>query len=94
MQDTLGAFVPGASVRRAPRGAGQLSGLTFAAKDLFDAVAQQAADRDLGPGTGSADLGAQVLAVTPRLRSSDFLTREVSVSGRVSAVSQKRGTAK
>ena len=36
MQDTLGAFVPGASVRRAPRGAGQLSGLTFAAKDLFD----------------------------------------------------------
>jgi amidase len=36
MQDTLGAFVPGASVRRAPRGAGRLSGLTFAAKDLFD----------------------------------------------------------
>jgi amidase len=36
MQDTLGAFVPGASVHRAPRGAGPLSGLTFAAKDLFD----------------------------------------------------------
>jgi amidase len=36
MQDTLGAFVPGATVHRPPRGAGQLSGLTFAAKDLFD----------------------------------------------------------
>src|SRR5216684_5650493 len=36
MQDTLGAFVPGVTVHRAPRGAGLLSGLTFAAKDLFD----------------------------------------------------------
>jgi amidase len=36
VQDTLGAFVPGATVHRAPRGAGLLSGLTFAAKDLFD----------------------------------------------------------
>jgi amidase len=36
MQDTLGAFVPGATVHRPPRGAGRLSGLTFAAKDLFD----------------------------------------------------------
>jgi len=36
MQDTLGAFVPGVTVRRAPRRAGPLSGLTFAAKDLFD----------------------------------------------------------
>ena len=36
MQDTLGAFVPGVTVHRPPRGAGQLSGLTFAAKDLFD----------------------------------------------------------
>jgi amidase len=36
VQDTLGAFVPGAIIHRAPRGAGPLSGLSFAAKDLFD----------------------------------------------------------
>lgn len=36
MENQLGAFVPGAIVHRAPRGAGPLSGLTFAAKDLFD----------------------------------------------------------
>jgi len=36
MQDTLGAFVPGVTLHRAPRRAGLLSGLTFAAKDLFD----------------------------------------------------------
>ncbi len=36
MEDTLGAFVPGAIIHRAPRGAGPLSGLSFAAKDLFD----------------------------------------------------------
>jgi amidase len=36
MHDTLGAFVPGAPVYRAPHRAGPLSGLTFAAKDLFD----------------------------------------------------------
>jgi len=36
VEDTLGAFVPGALVHQAPRGAGALSGLTFAAKDLFD----------------------------------------------------------
>jgi amidase len=32
----LGALVPGATIHRAPRGAGLLSGLSFAAKDLFD----------------------------------------------------------
>jgi amidase len=36
MQDTLGAFVPDVTVHRAPRRTGPLSGLTFAAKDLFD----------------------------------------------------------
>ena len=36
MQDTLGAFVRGAIMQRARRGAGALSGLSFAAKDLFD----------------------------------------------------------
>src|SRR5713101_10067840 len=36
MQYTLGAFVPGAIIHRAPRGAGPLSGLSFAAKDLLD----------------------------------------------------------
>ncbi|MDB5519985.1 MAG: putative amidase [Tardiphaga sp.] len=36
MQDTLGAFVPGDTLRRAPHRSGPLSGLTFAAKDLFD----------------------------------------------------------
>jgi amidase len=36
VQDTLGAFVPGVSVNKAPRRAGPLSGLRFAAKDLFD----------------------------------------------------------
>ena len=36
MQDTLGAFVPGTIVHRPPHRSGALSGLTFAAKDLFD----------------------------------------------------------
>ena len=36
MQDTLGAFVPGTIVHRASHRSGLLSGLTFAAKDLFD----------------------------------------------------------
>src|SRR5258708_6330914 len=36
MQDTLGAFVPGVTIHRGPRRSGPLSGLTFAAKDLFD----------------------------------------------------------
>jgi amidase len=36
VQDTLGAFVPGTTVHREARCAGPLSGLTFAAKDLFD----------------------------------------------------------
>ena len=36
VEDRLGAFVRGAMVHREPRGAGPLSGLTFAAKDLFD----------------------------------------------------------
>src|SRR5260370_11791031 len=36
MQDTLGDFVPCVTIHRGPRRAGPLSGLTFAAKDLFD----------------------------------------------------------
>jgi amidase len=36
VEDMLGAFVPGAIIHRAPRGEGLLSGLSFAAKDLFD----------------------------------------------------------
>ncbi|WP_257165815.1 amidase [Bradyrhizobium sp. SRS-191] len=36
MQDTLGAFVPGAILRRPPHRSGPLSGLSFAVKDLFD----------------------------------------------------------
>ena len=36
MQDTLGAFVPGPIIQRAPHSSGSLSGLTFAVKDLFD----------------------------------------------------------
>jgi len=36
VEDRLGAFVPGAIVHREPRGTGLLSGLSFAAKDLFD----------------------------------------------------------
>jgi amidase len=36
VEDRIGAFVPGAIVHRAPRGAGPLTGLSFAAKDLFD----------------------------------------------------------
>jgi amidase len=36
VQDTLGAFVPGDIVHRASHREGPLSGLTFAAKDLFD----------------------------------------------------------
>ncbi|WP_225159451.1 amidase [Bradyrhizobium sp. BRP56] len=36
MQDTLGAFVPGPILQRAPHRSGPLSGLTFAVKDLFD----------------------------------------------------------
>ena len=36
MQEALGAFVPGVTLHRAPRRAGPLSGLAFAAKDLFD----------------------------------------------------------
>jgi len=36
VQDTLGAFVPGVTVHKAPHRAGPLSGLRFAAKDLFD----------------------------------------------------------
>jgi amidase len=36
VKDRLGAFVPGAIIQRTPRDAGPLSGLTFAAKDLFD----------------------------------------------------------
>lgn len=36
MSDVIGAFVPGARVRIEGRSGGPLSGLTFAAKDLFD----------------------------------------------------------
>jgi amidase len=36
MQDRFGAFVPGTDVVVQPTGPGPLSGLTFAAKDLFD----------------------------------------------------------
>jgi len=36
VEDRLGAFVPGAIIHRAPRGAGPLTDLSFAAKDLFD----------------------------------------------------------
>jgi amidase len=36
VEDTLGAFVRGAIIQRAQRGAGPLSDLSFAAKDLFD----------------------------------------------------------
>src|SRR5919199_6117805 len=36
ISDKLGAFVPGQIFRIAGRGGGPLSGLTFAAKDLFD----------------------------------------------------------
>ncbi len=35
-EDTVGAFVPGPRLERAPLGSGRLSGLTFAVKDLFD----------------------------------------------------------
>jgi amidase len=34
--DTVGAFVPGPRLERPPLGSGRLSGLSFAAKDLFD----------------------------------------------------------
>jgi amidase len=36
VENMLRAFVPGAIIHRAPRGEGLLSGLSFAAKDLFD----------------------------------------------------------
>lgn len=36
IEDTVGAFVPGARVERPPLGTGRLSGTTFAVKDLFD----------------------------------------------------------
>jgi len=36
VQDTLGAFVPGTIIQRAPHSSGPLSGLSFAVKDLFD----------------------------------------------------------
>ncbi|MGJ4887871.1 amidase [Bradyrhizobium sp. HKCCYLS3077] len=40
MQDTLGAFIPGAILRRAPHCSGPLSGLSFAVKDLFDVAGE------------------------------------------------------
>ncbi|WP_315719814.1 MULTISPECIES: amidase [unclassified Bradyrhizobium] len=40
VQDTLGAFIPGAIIRRAPHRSGPLSGLTFAVKDLFDVAGE------------------------------------------------------
>ena len=36
LDDTVGAFVPGPRLERAPLGSGRLSGLGFAVKDLFD----------------------------------------------------------
>lgn len=36
LQDTVGAFIPGPRIECPPQGRGPLSGLTFAAKDLFD----------------------------------------------------------
>ena len=51
MRDTLGAFVPGVTLHRAPRRAGPLSGLTFAAKDLFDVA-------DVVTGCGNPDWAA------------------------------------
>ena len=36
IDDTVGAFVPGPRLERPPLGAGRLSGLRFAVKDLFD----------------------------------------------------------
>lgn len=36
IEDHIGAFVPGPRAERAPLGAGRLSGLSFAVKDLFD----------------------------------------------------------
>ena len=36
VEDMLGAFIPGTIIHRAPRSEGLLSGLSFAAKDLFD----------------------------------------------------------
>ncbi|HVC61738.1 MAG TPA: amidase [Acetobacteraceae bacterium] len=36
IEDNVGAFVPGPRTQRAPLGAGRLSGLSFAIKDLFD----------------------------------------------------------
>ena len=36
IEDNVGAFVPGPRTERAPLGNGRLSGLSFAAKDLFD----------------------------------------------------------
>ncbi|MGJ4950235.1 amidase [Bradyrhizobium sp. HKCCYLS20291] len=40
MQDTLGAFIPGAILRRPPHRSGPLSGLSFAVKDLFDVAGE------------------------------------------------------
>ncbi len=36
LDDSVGAFVPGPRLERQPLGAGRLSGLSFAVKDLFD----------------------------------------------------------
>jgi amidase len=36
LDDSVGAFVPGPRLERPPLGAGRLSGLSFAVKDLFD----------------------------------------------------------
>ncbi|MGE0420527.1 MAG: amidase [Acetobacteraceae bacterium] len=38
INDSIGAFIPGARIERPALGAGALSGLTFAVKDLFDVV--------------------------------------------------------
>lgn len=68
MQDTLGAFVPGETVHRPPRGAGQLSGLTFAAKDLFDVAG-------FVTGCGNPDWAATHEAAQADARAVDALLR-------------------
>ena len=47
MTDDVGAFVPGPRVRIEGRAGGPLSGLTFAAKDLFDVVGSGAVKIDV-----------------------------------------------
>ena len=54
ISDDLGAFVPGQIFRIAGRAGGPLSGLTFAAKDLFDVAGPS--DRRRQPGLGAGPI--------------------------------------